>query len=126
MPVITDDEYQEYLVLKRKYVERQEAIEKTLAEGVVAIRKWRRDLNTPRGYAAIFANVLNDEWKKRNYVETFTLDSWRRVKKYLSPVIYVKGGKHVIRHVFREHMRDYGWSMRVYRNYGLFEVTRII
>ena len=126
MPEISDEEYKEYIALKRRDVERREAIEKTIKHGVMAIRKWRSDLKTPRGYATIFANVLNEEWKRRNYPESFVLDRWKVVKNYLSPVIYIKGGKHIIRHTFRRYIREYGWLLRVDRTYGLFEVTKLI
>jgi len=112
--------------LKRKEVERREAIDKTIIKGVRAIRKWRNDLKTPRGYATIFTNILNEEWKKRDYPESFVLDRWKVVRNYLTPVIYVKGGKHNIRHTFRRYMKEYGWLMRIDRSYGLFEVTKII
>lgn len=126
MPEISGEEYKEYMALKRKDVERREAIDKTIQKGIIAIKKWRTDLKTPRGYATIFANVLNDEWKRRDYPETFVLDRWKVVKNYLAPVIYVKGGKHIIRHTFRRYMREYGWFMKVSRTYGLFEVTKLI
>jgi len=126
MVTITDEEFKEYMALKRKEVERQEAIDKTLSKGVEAIRRWRSDLKTPRGYATIFANILNEEWKRRDYPETFILDRWKVVKKYLAPVIYVKDGVHNIRHTFRRYMKEYGWYMRINRTYGLFEVMKII
>ena len=114
------------MALKRKEVEKQEAIDKTLAKGVEAIRRWRTDLKTPRGYATIFANILNEEWKRRDYPESFVLDRWKVVKKYLAPVIGVYEGKHVIRHTFKRYMREYGWKFKIDRTFGLFEVIKII
>ena len=89
MPEITDAEFREYIDLKRKEVERQQRIQEMLARGPIATHNWRRNMNTLRGYASVFSNVLEEEWTRRDYPAEFVLDRWSRVKKYMPERICV-------------------------------------
>jgi hypothetical protein len=82
-PEISENEFKEYMALKRKDEIRQREIDKFIKEGVPSAKKWRKDLNTIRGWASVFAKVLEQEWERRGRPDTFVLDRWRIVQSYL-------------------------------------------
>jgi len=127
MVEISEEEYREYMYLKRKEAERIRAIEETLKKGIPQFKKWREDLNSVRGYAAVFVKILNEEWEKRGQPDSFVLDRLRVVFQYLPDFLLTKKkGKIYIKKYFRECLRQYGWSVRIDHKYGLFEVFKNI
>lgn len=123
---ISDKEFKEYMALKIREEIRQQEIN-DLVENVKDTTKWRTNLNTTRGYASVFANILYKEWEKRGNPEYFVLDRWSRVKKYIPDFLMEKKkGKWYLKPYFRECLKDYGFRIKIDRKYGLFEIIRII
>jgi len=127
MPEITEAEYQEYIYLKKKEELRQQEIKKMVDRGPKIVKEWRQDLYSIRGFASVFALILEKEFERRGQPETFALDRWSVVKEYLTKkVLKKKQGKIILNEYFRKLLRDYGWSVTINRKYGLFEVRKII
>jgi len=126
MPEISENEWKEYMALKRKEEIRQKEIDELIKKGLPKIKKWRKDLNTTRGMASTFANILLREYERRGKPETFVLDRWKTVQEYLPPKLVVRN-KHRfdLQNHFRMLLRKYGWSVRINHKLGLFEVTKI-
>jgi hypothetical protein len=125
MPEISEEEYREYIDLKRKEAERQKRIEEMLGKGTTPMSVFRKDLNTVRGYASVFANVLQKEYERRGKPKEFVLDTWRRVQNYLPARLFgIVNGKVNIKHTFRKHLRDFGWSFTINYKNGTFIVKK--
>lgn len=125
MPEITEAEFREYIDLKRKEEERHKRIQEMMAKGPKSSVKWRKDLNTLRGYASVFANILQREYDKRGKPQEFVLDRWSRVMKYLpEKLFHLKKGKPNIKPSFRKHLKDFGWSFKIDYNHGLFIIRK--
>lgn len=126
MPEITDLEYREYIYLKKKEEIRQQEIDKMMQQGAPKIREWRQDLYSTRGFASVFALILDKEYKRRR-VDTFVLDRWSVVKQYLTDkVVRKEKGKTTLNPYFRKLLKEYGWSVKIDRKFGLFQVRKII
>ncbi len=127
MPEITESQFREYTDLKRKEIERQQRIQEMLAKGPKVMRKWSNDLNTIRGHASVFANVLEQERERRGKPVEFVLDRWKKVQTYLPVRLHgMKKGKINIKSTFRKHLRDFGWSFKIDYKTGLFIVKKNI
>lgn len=125
MPEISEEQFKEYMALKRKEKIRQQEIDKLIKQGPSVVKKWRKDLNTYRGHAAVFANVLQKEYERRGKPKVFVLDRWRVVMEYLPPHLINKRKRSPTLNVtFRRYMLQYGWKFRI--DNGLFEVTKIL
>ena len=75
----------------------------------------------------MFANILEAEREKRGKPMEFVLDRWKMVKTYLPESLQcIKKGKINIKHTFRHHLRDFGWSFKIDYKRGLFIVKKII
>lgn len=126
MPEISEKDFQEYIYLKKKEEIRHQEIKKMMQQGTPKIREWRQDIHSTRGFASVFALILENEYKKRG-TDIFVLDRWSVVKQYLTDRVLIKEkGRVVLNPYFRKIMKDYGWSIRIDRKFGLFEVKRII
>ena len=127
MPEITESQFREYTDLKRKEIERQQRIQEMLAKGPKVMRKWSNDLNTIRGHASVFANILEQERERRGKPVEFVLDRWQKVQTYLPVNLQgMKKGKINIKSTFRKHLRDFGWSFKIDYKTGLFIVKKNI
>lgn len=126
MVEISEDEFREYIYLKKKEEIRQQEIKKMMQEGTPSLEKWRRDIYSPRGLASVFANVLQKEYDKRGKPDVFVLCTWRTAKKYLKEVIKRINGKITIDKYFRTLLKRYGWALRIDRKFGILEVEKII
>jgi len=127
MPEITDAQFREYIDLKRKEVERQKRIQEMMARGPRKMKEWRTDLNTIRGHASVFANILEHERERRGKPVEYVLDRWKKVQTYLPVKLQcMKKGKINIRNTFRKHLKDFGWSFKIDYKNGLFIVKKII
>ena len=127
MPEISEVEYQEYIYLKRKEEIRQQEITKMVKQGTPKVKEWRQDLYSTRGFASVFALILEKEYNRRGRPDTFVLDRWKVVQQYLTKKILTKEkGKVTIKKYFRRLLKDYGWRLKIDRKFGLFEVRRII
>lgn len=127
MVEITEEEFREYIDLKRKDVERQKRIDEMLGKGTTQISQFRKDLNTIRGHASVFANVLQRECGRRGNPQEFVLDTLKRVMQYLPASLFcIKKRKVNIKHTFRRHLKDFGWSFKIDYKRGIFIVKRHI
>lgn len=127
MPEITEAQFREYVDLKRKEAEREKRIQEMLARGPRSLKKWRSDLNTIRGHASVFANILEAERERRGKPQEFVLDTWKRVKTYLPESLQgIKKGKINIKHTFRGHLRNFGWSFKIDYKKGVFIVKKLL
>ena len=126
MPEITEAEFREYIDLKRKQAEREKRIQEMLGKGPSNTKKWRTDLTTSRGMASVFANVLEGEWRRRGKPVEFVLARWVKVHEYLPErLLCIKKGKVNVKHTFRSHLTDFGWSFTINNKRGIFVVKRI-
>lgn len=97
-----------------------------LGKGTTQLTQFRKDLNTIRGYASVFANVLQRERQRRGNPQEFVLDTWRRVQQYLPASLFcIKKRKVNIKHTFRRHLRDFGWSFKINYKRGIFIVKKV-
>jgi len=112
--------------LKRKDAIRKLEIEENLKKGVGRLRRWREEINSIRGYASIFANVLNREHERRGRPEVFVLDRLKRVFEYLPSKVLTKKSKKInLTTQFRTYLKRYGWKIRVNHVRGYFEVEKL-
>ncbi len=80
-----------------------------------------------RGYASVFANILYKECERRHNPEEFVLDTWRRVKRYLpGKLLTIKKNKVNVKHTFRRHLKDFGWSFKIDYKRGIFIVKKVL
>jgi len=127
MVEISEEEFREYVDLKRKEVERQQRIEELIARGPGSVHKWTTKLNTLRGYSSLFVNVLEEERERRGKPAEFILDRWHVVKQYLPPALLCVNGKRIdLKKMFRIHLRNFGWSVKIDHKHGLFIVKKNI
>lgn len=113
------------MALKAKEEAREKEIQKLIKQGTSVSEKWRKDLNTVRGHASVFANVIQKEYERRGRPETFVLDRIKVVYDYLPErLVYIKDGKLELNTWFRRCLIEYGWQVRLWN--GLFEVTKIL
>jgi len=134
---ITEEEFKEYMYLKRKEAEREEAIQ-TLKQLTPRDLPHLRRKNTIHLLATTFVKVVKKLMKEEeDYIYKTTgmkikvtsiSKSWFDMKKYLTPLALQKTekGKWEIKKNFREILRQYGIKLKLDRKHGALEIIKIL
>ena len=125
MVEISEAEFREYVDLKRKEAEKQLRIKEMIEKGTAQLNHFRKDLNTLRGQASVFANVLQREYTRRGKPQEFVLDTVKRVMRYLPDNLFcILRNKLNVKSTFRKHLKDFGWSFKINYKTGTFIIKK--
>lgn len=133
---ITEEEFREYMYLKHKEAEREEAI-KTLKDLSPKSVPSLKHKDTVHLLATTFVKIVN-RWMKQeeealkkqgiNIRVTHISKSWEDMKKYLTPLALqrTEQGRWIIKRQFRTYLRQYGIKLKLDRRYGALEIIKAL
>jgi len=134
---ITEEEFKEYMYLKRKEAEREEAVQSLKQLSPRHVPQLKRK-NTIHLLATTFVKVVNRLIKEEeDYIYKTTgmkikvtsiSKSWFDMKNYLTPLALEKDekGKWKIKKNFREILRQYGIKLKLDRKHGALEIIKTL
>lgn len=123
MPYITDEEYEEYLELKKKDKERKQFLEKYSTK-LPEVQQKRKNMLSLVSMAARYAKRL-EEFRKYFQQDVFDLQLKEEFEYLTGRVIKYRNGKPYLKHWFQKKLGEYGWSTKIDHYYGILQIEKI-